>query len=65
MALIEHSELERLQSSEVESSRTSLASRTDFKVLGLGLEDQVLGLGLEASSPRKFACARLEDSTIF
>ena len=53
----------------VESSRTSLASRTssrtDFEVLGLGLEGQVLGLGLEASSPRKLACPRLEDSTIF
>ena len=52
---------------EVESSRTSLASRTssrtDFEVLGL--EGQVLGLGLEASSPRKLACPRLEDSTIF
>ena len=41
----------------------ALASRTDFEVLGL--EDQVLGLGLEASSPRKLACPRLEDSTIF
>ena len=41
---------------EVESSRTSLASRTHF---------EVLGLGLEASSPRKLACPRLEDSTIF
>ena len=54
---------------EVESSRTSLASRTssrtDFEVLGLGLEGQVLGLGLEVSSPRKLACPRLEDSTIF
>ena len=56
---------------EVESSRTSLASRTSsrthFVVLGLGLEGQVLGLGLglEASSPRKLACPRLEDSTIF
>ena len=50
---------------EVESSRTSLASRTDFEVLGLGLEGQVLGLGLKASSPRKLACPRLEDSTIF
>ena len=58
---------------EVESSRTSLASRTSsrthFEVLGLGLglEGQVLGLGLglEASSPRKLACPRLEDSTIF
>ena len=55
----------------MESSRTSLASRTssrtDFEVLGLGLglEGQVLGLGLEASSPRKLACPRLEDSTIF
>ena len=44
-------------STEVESSRT------DFEVLGL--EGQVLGLGLEASSPRKLACPRLEDSTIF
>ena len=56
---------------EVESSRTSLASRTssrtDFEVLGLGLglEGQVLGLGLETSSPRKLACPRLEDSSIF
>ena len=41
---------------EVESSRTSLASRTHF---------EVLGLGLEASSPRKLACPRLEDSSIF
>ena len=49
----------------MESSRTSLASRTHFEVLGLGLEGQVLGLGLEASSPRKLACPRLEDSTIF
>ena len=45
----------------MESSRTS--SRTDFEVLGLGLEGKVLGL--EASSPRKLACPRLEDSTIF
>ena len=49
----------------VESLRTSLASRTssktDFEVLGL--EGQVLGL--EASSPRKLACPRLEDSSIF
>ena len=41
---------------EMESSRTSLASRTHFKVLGLGLE---------ASSPQKLPCPRLEDSTIF
>ena len=39
------------------------SSRTHFEVLGL--EGQVLGLGLEASSPRKLACPRLEDSTIF
>ena len=52
---------------DVESSRTSLASRTSsrthFEVLGL--EGQVLGLGLDASSPRKLACLRLEDSSIF
>ena len=61
------------QETEVESSRTSLASRTssrtDFEVLGLGLglEGQVLGLGLglEALSPRKLACPWLEDCTIF
>ena len=56
-----------LSRSEVKSSRTSLASRTSsrthFEVLGL--EGQVLGLGLEASSPQKLACPRLEDSTIF
>ena len=46
-----------LFSTEVESSRT------DFEVLGL--EGQVLGLGLEASRPPKLACPRLEDSTIF
>ena len=48
---------------EVESSRTSLASRTHFEVLGL--EGQVLGLGLEASSPRILPSPRLENSTIF
>ena len=50
---------------EVESSRTFLASRTHFEVLGLILEGQVLGLGLEASSPQKLPCPRLEDSTVF
>ena len=45
---------------EVESSRTSLASRTSSRT-----DFEVLGLGLEASSPRKLACPRLEDSTIF
>ena len=39
---------------ELESSRTSLASRTHFEVLGL-----------EALSPRKLTCPRFEDSTIF
>ena len=43
-----------LHIAEVESSRTPLASRTDFEVLGL-----------ETSSPRKLACPRVEDSTIF
>ena len=43
-----------------------LASKVlDFEVLDLGLKGQVLGLGLEASSPRKWPCPRLEDSTIF
>ena len=45
------------KSAEVESSRTH------FEVLGL--EGQDLGLGLEASSPRKLLCPRLEDSSIF
>ena len=53
----------------MESSRTSLASRTSsrthFEVLGFGLEGQVLGLGLEAWSSRKLACPRLEEDTIF
>ena len=57
--------------SKVKSLALALASRPqvleNFEVLGLGLglEGQVLGLGLEASSPRKLACPRLEDSTIF
>ena len=54
---------------EVESSRTSLASRTfsrtHFEVLALASKPQILGLGLEALGPRKLACPRLEDSTIF
>ena len=58
-----------LSIAEVESSRTSLASRTSsrthFEVLCLGLEGQVLGLGLEALSPQKLPCPRLEDITIF
>ena len=40
--------------SEVESLRTSLASRTHFEVLGL-----------EVSSVQKLPCPRLEDSSIF
>ena len=43
---------------KVESSRTSLASRTSSKT-------HFEVLGLEASSPRKLACLRLEDSSIF
>ena len=39
------------------------SSRTHFEVLGLGLEGQVLGL--EASSPQKLLCPRLEDSISF
>ena len=39
------------------------SSTTHFEVLDL--EGQVLGLGLEAWSPRKLLCPRLEDSTIF
>ena len=46
--------------SEVESSRTFLASRTSSRT-----HFEVLGLGLEASSPWKLACPRLEDSAIF
>ena len=42
------------------SLRTS--SRTHFEVLGL--EGQVLGLGLEALSPQKLPCPRLKNSTI-
>ena len=37
--------------------------KDSFEVLDLGLEGQVLGL--EASSPQKLACPRLDDSTIF
>ena len=44
----------------MESSRTSLASRTSSRT-----HFKVLGLGLEASSPQKLACVWLEDSTIF
>ena len=47
---------------EVESSRTSLASRTSFRTRFevLGLEGQVLGFGLEASSPGKLPCPTVE-----
>ena len=36
-----------------------------LKSLALASKPQVLGLGLEALGPRKLACPRLEDSTIF
>ena len=54
-------------STEMESSRTLLASRTSSKIHFevLGLKGKVLGLGHEASSPRKFPCPRFENSTIF
>ena len=58
-----HDCLEQCLLSEVESWWTSLASRTHFEVLGF--EGQVLGLGIEASSPRKLSGPRLELSTIF
>ena len=45
------------------ASRTS--SRTRFEVLSLGLQGQVLGLGLEAWSPLKLPCPLLENSTVF
>ena len=47
-----------LQFSEVESSRTALASRTSSRT-------HFEVLGLEASNPRKLPCPRLEDSTNF
>ena len=54
-------------SPEVESfaSRSSFASRTSFASRSSSRTHfQVLGLGLEASSPRKLPCPRLEDRTI-
>ena len=39
------------------------SSRTHFEVLGL--EDQVLGLGLEAYKSSKMPCPRAGDSTVF
>ena len=39
------------------------SSRTQFEVLGL--EDLVLGVGLEACKSSKMPCPRLEDKTIF
>ena len=47
-------------SSEVESLRTSLASRTSTRT-----HFEVLGLGLKASSPRKLPCPWVEDCAIF
>ena len=40
-------------------------SKWKLKVESSRTHFEVLGLGLEASSPRKLACPRLEDSTIF
>jgi len=47
--------------SEVESSKMALASSIVFKVLGLGLEGQVLDLVLSKSS--KFGLSSVEDSS--
>ena len=43
------------------------SSRTHFEVLGLGLglEGQVLGLGLEASSPRKLGLSSARGQQYF
>ena len=54
-----------LQLAEMESSETSLATRTHFEVLDLSLKAQVLGLGLEAYKSSKMFCSRFEDSIIF
>ena len=54
LSILNH--LKSLGLSEVDSSRTSLASRTHFEVLGLGL-------GLEASNPSSSA-ASLEDKSV-
>ena len=67
--LILSSEVESLRTSF--ASRTSLASRTSsrthFEVLGLGLdlEAQVLGLSLKPFKSSKMSCPRLEDSIVF
>ena len=45
---------------EVKSSRTSLALRTSSRT-----HFEALGLGREASSPRRLPCLRLEDITLF
>ena len=47
----------------MESLRTSLALRTHFEVLALGLEGQ--GLGFEAYKSSKMSYLWLEDSTVF
>ena len=52
-------------STEVESLRTSLASRTHFEVLDLEAQVLGLGLGLEACKSSKMLCPRLEGSIIF
>jgi len=53
--------------SEVAALWTCLASRTSsrtvFEVLGLGLESQVLGLGLEPSRSPKIGLSSVEDSS--
>ena len=41
------------------------SSTTHFQVLGIDLEAQVFGLGLENYKSSKMSCPRLEDSIIF
>ena len=55
--------MRRCYNTEVESLRTSLASRTNFEVFGLGLEAQALGL--EAYKSSKMSCFWLEGCAIF
>ena len=49
----------------MDSSRSSLASRTHFEVLGIGLGLNAQVLGLEPYKSLKMPCPRLEDSIAF
>ena len=50
---------------EAESAKIFLFSRINFEVFGLGLEAQVLSLGLEAYKSLKIPYPQLEGSIIF